>query len=366
MSSDGGGISTSTTQNYSPEEVARRTAVMDEAQKLYGTGALGGTWDKAAPTAQSATSAAGESALVGASGTQAQQATTANTALNYGLTGAMDVTNNPYLESAISAAVRPQQASLTQALQQVGSAAQQQGAYGGSRQGIAEALSLEKGQQAISDTVSKMGSAAYDSGQQTFRTALGLAPAIQAMQTSPGTTLTSVGAAQEDRAQATADYNASKAAYDADAQKRALEAYANIVLNQGGSQAKTESTVPPTDTTAQNAGLALMAYMAYSMASASDKRLKKNVRNIENACEAIREMSGVLFTYTGTGIHSAGVIAQEQEDVTPELVLTTPEGYKAVNYGGLSAYFIEGIKELMEQIADLKVQVAALKEKQGG
>jgi len=91
-----------------------------------------------------------------------------------------------------------------------------------------------------------------------------------------------------------------------------------------------------------------------------------NVRNIENACEAIREMSGVLFTYTGTGIHSAGVIAQEQEDVTPELVLTTPEGYKAVNYGGLSAYFIEGIKELMEQIADLKVQVAALKEKQGG
>jgi len=363
MSSGGGGTTTSTTQNYSPEEVARRTAVMDEAQRLYNTGSIAGTWDKAAPTAQSATSAAGEASLVGASGTQAQQATAANTALNYGLTGAMDVTNNPYLESAISAAVRPQQASLTQALQQVGSAAQQQGAYGGSRQGIAEALSLEKGQQAISDTVSKMGSAAYDSGQQTFRTALGLAPAVQAMQMSPGTTLTSVGAAQEDRAQATADYNASKAAYDADAQKRALEAYANIVLNQGGSQASTKSDVPPTDTTAQNVGLALMAYMAYSL---SDKRLKKNVRNIENACEAIREMSGVLFTYTGTGIHSAGVIAQEQEDVTPELVLTTPEGYKAVNYGGLSAYFIEGIKELMEQIADLKVQVAALKEKQGG
>lgn len=363
MSSGGGGTTTSTTQNYSPEEVARRTAVMDEAQRLYGTGAIAGTWDKAAPTAQSATSAAGEAALVGASGVQAQQATAANTALNYGLAGAMDVTNNPYLESAISAAVRPQQASLTQALQQVGSAAQQQGAYGGSRQGIAEALSLEKGQQAISDTVSKMGSAAYDSGQQTFRTALGLAPAVQAMQTSPGTTLTSVGAAQEDRAQATSDYNASKAAYDADAQKRALESYANIVLNQGGSQATTKSSVPQTDTTAQNAGLALMAYMAYTM---SDKRLKKNVRNIENACEAIREMSGVLFTYTSTGIHSAGVIAQEQEDVTPELVVTTPEGYKAVNYGGLGAYFIEGIKELMEQIAELKVQVAELKEKQNG
>ena len=52
--------------------------------------------------------------------------------------------------------------------------------------------------------------------------------------------------------------------------------------------------------------------------------------------------------------------------MTPELVITTPEGYKAVNYGGLGAYSIEGINELTEQIADLKVQAAALKEKQDG
>ena len=362
MSSGGGGTSTSTTQNYSPEEVARRTAVMDEAQKLYGTGAIGGTWANAAPVTQSTASIAGETALTGAAATQMQQATAANNALQYGLTGAMDVTNNPYLASAMEAAVRPQQGALTQALQQVGSQAQAQGAYGGSRQGIAEALTVEKGQQAISDTVAKMGSSAYDTGQQTFRTALGLAPSVQAMQTTPGTTLTGVGAAQEDRAQATADYSASKAAYDADAQKRALEAYANIVLNQGGSQATTTSTLPETDTTAQNAGLAMMAaYMAMSM---SDKRLKKDVRSVENACEAIRKMSGVLFTYSSTGVESAGVIAQEQEDVTPELVAVMDNGYKAVNYGGLAAYFIEGFKAMLDQIDDLKAQVAELREKQ--
>lgn len=363
MSSGGGGTSTSTTQNYSPEEAARRTAVMDEAQKLYGTGAIGGTWANAAPVPQSSASLAGENALVSAANTQAQQATTANDALQYGLTGAMDVTNNPYLASAMEAAVRPQQGALTQALQQVGSQAQAQGAYGGSRQGIAEALTVEKGQQAISDTVAKMGSSAYDTGQQTFRTALGLAPSVQAMQTMPGTTLTGVGAAQEDRAQATADYSASKAAYDADAQKRALEAYANIVLNQGGSQATTEGTTPAQDTTAQNAGLAMMAmYMAYSM---SDKRLKKDVRNIENPCEAIRKMSGVLFTYTSTGVESAGVIAQEQEDVTPELVAVMDNGYKAVNYGGMAAYFIEGMKELLARVEALE-EAASLKEQSNG
>lgn len=360
MSSGGGGTSTSTTQNYSPEEVARRTAVMDEAQKQYNTGAIGGTWANAAPVTQSSASLAGENALVSAANTQAQQATTANNALQYGLTGAMDVTNNPYLASAMEAAVRPQQSALTQALQQVGSQAQAQGAYGGSRQGIAEALTAEKGQQAISDTVAKMGSAAYDTGQQTFRTALGLAPSVQAMQTTPGTALTGVGAAQEDRAQATADYAASKAAYDADAQKRALEAYANIVLNQGGSQATTTSTLPETDTTSQNAGLAMMAaYLAYSVAS--DRRLKKDVRSVENACEAIRKMSGVLFTYTSTGVESAGVIAQEQEDVTPELVAVMDNGYKAVNYGGMAAYFIEGIKELLDRLEVLEA-AAALKE----
>lgn len=362
MSSSGGGPTTSTTQNYSPEEVARRTAVMDEAQKLYGTGAIGGTWANAAPVAQSSTSLAGENALVSAANTQTQQATAANDALQYGLNGAMDVTNNPYLTSAMEAAVRPQQSALTQALQQVGSQAQAQGAYGGSRQGIAEALTVEKGQQAISDTVAKMGSSAYDTGQQTFRTALGLSPAIQAMQTTPGTTLANVGTAQEERAQATADYNASKAAYDADAQKRALEAYANIVLNSGGSQSNTEGTVPAQDTTAQNAGLAMMAaYMAYAM---SDKRLKTNVRNIESACEAISKMRGVLFTYTATGTPSAGVIAQEQELVTPELVGTADNGYKAVAYGQLAAYFIEGFKELMDQLAELKSELADLKKGQ--
>lgn len=368
MSSGGGGTSTSTTQNYSPEEVARRTAVMDEAQRLYETGAIGGTWANAAPVAQSSTSLAGENALVSAANTQAQQATAANNALQYGLNGAMDVTNNPYLASAMEAAVRPQQGALTQALQQVGSQAQAQGAYGGSRQGIAEALTVEKGQQAISDTVAKMGSSAYDTGQQTFRTALGLAPSVQAMQTLPGTTLTGVGAAQEDRAQATADYSASKAAYDADAQKRALEAYANIVLNQGGSQSKTDSTLPKTDTTAQNAGLAMMAaYLGYAAyGAASDRRLKKDVRSVENPCEAIRKMSGVLFTYTGTGVESAGVIAQEQEAVTPELVAVMDNGYKAVNYGGLAAYFIEGFKAVLDQIDDLKAQVAELREKQNG
>lgn len=96
------------------------------------------------------------------------------------------------------------------------------------------------------------------------------------------------------------------------------------------------------------------------------RRLKKDVRSVKNPCEAIRKMSGVLFTYTSTGVKSAGVIAQEQEAVTPELVAVLDNGYKAVNYGGMTAYFIEGIKVMLDQIDDLKAQVAELREKQNG
>jgi hypothetical protein len=46
------------------------------------------------------------------------------------------------------------------------------------------------------------------------------------------------------------------------------------------------------------------------------------------------------------------VIAQEVEEVFPELVETTPEGLKKVNYDGLFAPLIEVVKEL-----DARLQV---------
>lgn len=48
---------------------------------------------------------------------------------------------------------------------------------------------------------------------------------------------------------------------------------------------------------------------------------------------------------------SSGVIAQELEKVLPHLVATdaSPEKMKSVNYAGLSAYFIESLKELKSE-----------------
>lgn len=99
-------------------------------------------------------------------------------ALGFGLQGALDVQNNPYLQQAISAAQQPTIEAFQRGTQNIGSAAQQAGAYGGARQGILESnLSRDFGR-ALSDQAAQMGSQAYGQGLQAFSNTLGQAPGI--------------------------------------------------------------------------------------------------------------------------------------------------------------------------------------------
>ena len=52
--------------------------------------------------------------------------------------------------------------------------------------------------------------------------------------------------------------------------------------------------------------------------------------------------------------HDVGVIAQEIEEVLPEVVTTRDNGYKAVKYEKIVPLLIEAIKEQQEQIEELK------------
>lgn len=81
----------------------------------------------------------------------------------------------------------------------------------------------------------------------------------------------------------------------------------------------------------------------------SDKRLKDDVVTLDGT--KVFQMRGVSFTKDNK--QSSGVIAQELEEVAPELVFNDSE-YKAVAYGNIVGYLIEAIKHLKEEIEELK------------
>ena len=99
----------------------------------------------------------------------------------------------------------------------------------------------------------------------------------------------------------------------------------------------------------------------------SDYRFKDNIKTITGAIDKVKQLRGVEYTLKSNGKDSVGVIAQEVEEVYPQLVSTSDEvegitNAKAVNYSSLIGVLIEAIKEQQTQIEDLKAQVDILNE----
>ena len=93
----------------------------------------------------------------------------------------------------------------------------------------------------------------------------------------------------------------------------------------------------------------------------SDRSLKKDIQKIDNALLKIRQLEGVSFKWKENSQPSLGLIAQDLEEVFPELVSTNENtGLKSVQYGNLIAPLIEAIKEQQKQIEELRQEIKEL------
>jgi Chaperone of endosialidase len=104
----------------------------------------------------------------------------------------------------------------------------------------------------------------------------------------------------------------------------------------------------------------------------SDERTKANVRQVQGALDKLGRIRGVAFEWAETespaalgdvpGKPSIGVVAQEVEEVFPEVVsiYDDDQEYKAVNYDGLTSVLIEAVKELKAEIETLRSRIEAL------
>ena len=99
----------------------------------------------------------------------------------------------------------------------------------------------------------------------------------------------------------------------------------------------------------------------------SDERLKENIQKIDNALYKLRKVRGVMFDWKDEVIekrggednyfvrkHDTGVIAQEVEQILPEVVAIREDGYKAVRYEKLAGIIIQAINELADDVEEIK------------
>lgn len=110
----------------------------------------------------------------------------------------------------------------------------------------------------------------------------------------------------------------------------------------------------PLHVSGQTGGVSILA--TNEIAQNSDMTLKENIVKIENALDKIDTINGYTFNMIGSSKRSAGVIAQEVQEILPE-VISINDGLLSVAYGNMIALTIEAIKELRKEVLELREMI---------
>ena len=101
------------------------------------------------------------------------------------------------------------------------------------------------------------------------------------------------------------------------------------------------------------------ALTAASLTETSSITLKENVTPIENALDKILKLKGVVYDRKdGSSINEAGFIAEDFNKVIPNIVTKDVNGNpEGINYTKVSAYLVEAIKTIKEDLDTLKSKI---------
>jgi hypothetical protein len=104
------------------------------------------------------------------------------------------------------------------------------------------------------------------------------------------------------------------------------------------------------------------AWLQGTLEQASDLRLKKDLHRLENSLQNITQLNGYNYYWKNEELNAdlqTGVIAQEVQNIFPELVKADAEGVLSVNYSGLIPVLIESLKEQQRIIENQQEQMHA-------
>jgi hypothetical protein len=91
----------------------------------------------------------------------------------------------------------------------------------------------------------------------------------------------------------------------------------------------------------------------------SDARLKENIVPLTNSLSNLENVHAISYTRTDetSGKRHIGFLAQEMEEIYPELVYTDSKGSKSIAYANLTAVLVDSVKELYAEVRSLQSTV---------
>jgi hypothetical protein len=145
-----------------------------------------------------------------------------------------------------------------------------------------------------------------------------------------------------------------------------------LTVSTGG--ASIAGTYPGTAYTLNVTG----SVIATSYNASSDRRLKRNIRPLSSQWDTIRGIEPVAFQWAADGQPEYGFIAQQVYDVFPDLRPTFPQQhplstadapvdtagnplYYALDYGRMTPFLWQGVRELMDKVQRLEEEVRQLR-----
>lgn len=124
-----------------------------------------------------------------------------------------------------------------------------------------------------------------------------------------------------------------------------------IVQKNGGVSIGTNASAMTPDN-----GLYVHGNIVYNgtLSHSSDVRFKQHITPLLKSLDGITRLRGVRYYWNKqafpqrefTAESQIGLIAQEVELIYPELVQTSPDGFKSIDYVKLTPILLEAIKEL--------------------
>ena len=97
--------------------------------------------------------------------------------------------------------------------------------------------------------------------------------------------------------------------------------------------------------------------IAGTLTESSSIRYKENIETVENGLDKVLQLRGVTYNKKETGDKELGLIAEEVNEILPDVVIKNSNGEPdSVSYGRITAVLIEAVKDLQTQINELKIK----------